>query len=542
MQSLDQIWESVLSILQEKSTRSVYDLWFKDLRLVYLDGDKAAVVINSDLKKDIIQKRYAQPLTEALCEVIGFDPPITVLSDEQEKIDPQKIFEEKKSSEPEKEVFSALEEKESLNDPSPILTNDEYTFDNFIVGSSNKLAYAACTAIAKNSSSSFNPLFIYGDSGLGKTHLLYAIINSMKANFPKKNIVYIKGDDFTNELVSSIANEDTLSFRNKYRKADVLLIDDIQFIAGKESTQEEFFHTFNALYEDHKQIILAADRPPKEMKTLEDRLRSRFEWGLIVDVQLPDYELRLAILKNKAKMIGVHIPMPVLQFLAESLHSNIRQLEGAVKKIGAQSFLSGVPVTEEIAKSCIAELSAGAEPQSKTVERIISKVASKYGMTSEDIKSRKKTKEIAYARHICIYIIRNITDMSLPTIGKIFGRDHSTVMASLSVIDNGKKKSPLLDVGDTRSDQGNQGRVSNHRKKPATEKKMPDFFTGFFENFCTIPPLFWGKKPVFSTIFQTLFPGKTFLPSEEKFFPQLSNLFSRCLSQNAPLKKGRYFL
>ena len=446
MQSLVQIWESVLSILQEKSTRSVYDLWFKDLRLVYLDGDKAAVVINSDLKKDIIQKRYAQPLTEALCEVIGFDPPITVLSDEQEKIDPQKIFEEKKSSEPEKEVFSALEEKESLNDPSPILTNDEYTFDNFIVGSSNKLAYAACTAIAKNSSSSFNPLFIYGDSGLGKTHLLYAIINSMKANFPKKNIVYIKGDDFTNELVSSIANEDTLSFRNKYRKADVLLIDDIQFIAGKESTQEEFFHTFNALYEDHKQIILAADRPPKEMKTLEDRLRSRFEWGLIVDVQLPDYELRLAILKNKAKMIGVHIPMPVLQFLAESLHSNIRQLEGAVKKIGAQSFLSGVPVTEEIAKSCIAELSAGAEPQSKTVERIISKVASKYGMTSEDIKSRKKTKEIAYARHICIYIIRNITDMSLPTIGKIFGRDHSTVMASLSVIDNGKKKSPLLDV------------------------------------------------------------------------------------------------
>ena len=165
-----------------------------------------------------------------------------------------------------------------------------------------------------------------------------------------------------------------------------------------------------------------------------------------MDVQLPDYELRLAILKNKAKMIGVHIPMPVLQFLAESLHSNIRQLEGAVKKIGAQSFLSGVPVTEEIAKSCIAELSAGAEPQSKTVERIISKVASKYGMTSEDIKSRKKTKEIAYARHICIYIIRNITDMSLPTIGKIFGRDHSTVMASLSVIDNGKKKSPLLDV------------------------------------------------------------------------------------------------
>ena len=226
----------------------------------------------------------------------------------------------------------------------------------------------------------------------------------------------------------------------------MLLIDDIQFIAGRESTQEEFFHTFNALYEDHKQIILAADRPPKDMKTLEDRLRGRFEWGLIVDVQPPDYELRLAILKDKAKNVGVTIPPAVLQYIAESLRSNIRQLEGAVKKIAAQAFLSGSQVTEEMAKSCIAELTPSNEPVAQTVDRIIARVSANYGLTPADIKSRKKTKEIANARHICIYIIRNITDLSLPAIGRIFDRDHSTVMSSLAVIEEERKKSPILDV------------------------------------------------------------------------------------------------
>ncbi len=473
MQSLNEIWASVLETLREKSTKSVYDLWFADTKLIFLDGDRAVVTIDSDLKKDIVEKRYTAPMTEALCEIIGFDPLIKVVSTEKGEPDLPKILKEETKTD--ERFFSGKQEfgdplhpsgspeglhgsrqtgslensKESgsYNMPFiPQMSNTEYTFDNFIVGSSNKMAHAACTAIAKKPSSSFNPLFIYGASGLGKTHLLYAIINELHANFPQMNIVYVKGDDFTNELVASIAGENTLAFRNKYRKADVLLIDDIQFIAGKESTQEEFFHTFNALYEDHKQIILAADRPPKDMKTLEDRLRGRFEWGLIVDVQLPDYELRLAILKNKAKNIGVNIPLPVLQFLAESLRSNIRQLEGAVKKIAAQAFLSGAPVTEEMAKGCIAELTAGNEPVSQVVDRIIAKVSGNYGLTPADIKSRKKTKEIATARHICIYIIRSITDMSLPAIGKIFDRDHSTVMASLAVIENEKKKSPILEV------------------------------------------------------------------------------------------------
>ena len=444
-QSLDQIWNSVLEILKEKSVRSVYDLWFADTRLVFLDGERAAVTINSDLKKDIVEKRYTEPMTAALCEVIGFDPQITVFSTEHGAPDLEKFSakdEQAEKGEEEKE----LSPEERLVRSDAIPSGSEYTFENFIVGASNKMAHAACTAIAKKPASSFNPLFIYGDSGLGKTHLLYAIINELRHNFPNMNIVYVKGDDFTNELLEYIANKNTTAFRNKYRKADVLLIDDIQFIAGKESTQLEFFHTFNALYEDHKQIILVADRPPKDMKTLENRLRTRFEWGLIVDVQQPDYELRLAILKRKAKDIGVNIPTPVMHYLADSLRSNIRQLEGAVKKIAAHAFLTGTPVTEEMAKTCIAELSPGSEPDNQKVERIIAKVASTYGLTPADIKSRRRTKEIANARHICVYIIRNVTAMSLPAIGEVFGRDHSTAMASIAVIENEMKKSPILEV------------------------------------------------------------------------------------------------
>ena len=435
MQSLDQIWESVLSILQEKSTRSVYDLWFKDLRLVYLDGDKAAVVINSDLKKDIIQKRYAQPLTEALCEVIGFDPPITVLSDEQGKIDPQKIFEEKKSSEPEKEVLSALEEKGSLNDPSPILTNDEYTFDNFIVGSSNKLAYAACTAIAKNSSSSFNPLFIYGDSGLGKTHLLYAIINSMKANFPKKNIVYIKGDDFTNELVSSIANEDTLSFRNKYRKADVLLIDDIQFIAGKDSTMEEFFHTFNTLYENKKQIVISSDKPPKDMETLEDRIRSRFEWGLIADIGTPDYETRMAILRRKVEADDMKLSDEILNYIATNIKSNIRELEGALNKLLAYSNLEKTDITMEIAMKELQNIITPDKPREITPQLVIEVVTEHFNISLDQMISKNRSNEIARPRQIAMYLCKNMTDIPLDSIGQLLGgRDHSTIIHGIKKI------------------------------------------------------------------------------------------------------------
>ena len=374
MESLNEIWQSVLELLQDKYPRTVYDLWFESTRLILLDSENAVITIPSDLKKEIIENRYASAITDALCQIIGFDPPVIVISTERGEPSAEEIMlsvKKKKNvrlslpdEDPEEEEEPEVKEriaryKEPSDDGNTLLNMTmpemgDYTFANFVVGSSNKMAWAACTAVARKPvASSYNPLFIYGDSGLGKTHLLYAIMNELKANYPRTKILYIKGEEFTNELIMAISNENTRAFRDKYRSVDVLLIDDIQFIAGKESTQEEF-HTFNALFEEHKLIILAADRPPREMKTLENRLRTRFEWGLIVDVQHPDYELRLAILKNKANALGMTVPFPILQYLAENLHSSVRQLEGAIKKISAQSFLSGMPVTVEMAKACIA--------------------------------------------------------------------------------------------------------------------------------------------------------------------------------------------
>lgn len=325
--------------------------------------------------------------------------------------------------------------------------NFEYTFENFIVGSSNKFAHAACLAVADHPAQSgntsspdnplftYNPLFIYGPSGLGKTHLLYAITNKLRQKNNKIKVIYIKGEDFTNQMIDSLARQAMKEFRDKYRSCDVLLIDDIQFIAGKTSTQEEFFHTFNALYEDSKQIILTSDRPPREIKTLEDRLKTRFEWGLIADIQPPDLELRTAIIKKKADQVNVSIPDDVLAFLAENLRSNIRQIEGAIKKLGAMSFLSGNRITMEVARSCISELLGGEEPVTVTVDKIFSAVYRKYNIKREDIVSTRRTKDIAAARHVSVYLVRQITDMSLPNIGKIFGRDHSTILSSIDTVE-----------------------------------------------------------------------------------------------------------
>ena len=322
--------------------------------------------------------------------------------------------------------------------------NFEYTFDNFIVGSSNKFAHAACTAVAANPAMNYNPLFIYGPSGLGKTHLLYAITHEIKRKKPAAKIIYIKGEDFTTQFIEALAAQMTNEFRNKYRSCDVLLIDDIQFIAGKTSTQEEFFHTFNALYEEHKQIILTSDRPPRDMKTLEDRLKTRFEWGLLADIQPPDLELRVAIIKKKAEQVGIIIPEEVLTYLAENLRSNIRQIEGAMKKLGALAFLSGQKITMEVARGCIADLLGGEEPVSVTVDKIFATVYKKYGISKEDLTGKSRSREIAQARHVTIYLIRKITEMSLPNIGKIFNRDHTTALASWETIEKKLKTDAML--------------------------------------------------------------------------------------------------
>ena len=292
----------------------------------------------------------------------------------------------------------------------------------------------------------YNPLFIYGPSGLGKTHLICAIVNEIKKKKPDTKVMYVSGEEFTNQLIESISKHDTIAFHNKFRSCDILLIDDIHFIAGKDSTQETFFHTFNALYQDQKQIILTSDRPPKDISTLEERLRTRFEWGLIADIQPPDLELRLAILKRKVEEAGIAVPEDVLLFLAENLRSNIRQIVGAIKKLSAKSLIMGQVINMELARSCINELLGGAEPVSTTIDKIFSAVFKKYDVSKEDIKGKKRIKAITWARQVTIYLIREITELSFPDIGEIVDRDHATVIYSHNLVTKKIASDPLTNV------------------------------------------------------------------------------------------------
>ncbi len=451
MQSFTDVWQLILAEMKKEFSETAMSLWFNDLELILLDDSTAVLKSQSNFKRDMIEKRHKQSLESYFKQILGFEVQVSVVSTEDGPPDLSAFTGEAPATAP----ADARESNEPQAKPEHRLgTNqygEEYTFDNFIVGNSNKFAHAACTAVAHSPAREYNPLFVYGPSGLGKTHLLYSITNEICKRNPDTHIVYVKGEEFTTQLIDGIAKGAMAQFREKYRKADVLLIDDIQFIAGRESTQEEFFHTFNALYEDHKQIIMTSDRPPRDIKLLEDRLKTRFEWGLIADIQPPDFELRIAIMKNKAKMIGVTIPNDVLNFLAENLRSNVRQIEGAIKKISAQSFLTGAPITIELATACVSDLLTGSEPVAVTVDKILDKVSKKYGVTVDEIKGRKRTKEIAMARHVAIYIARKITDMSLPVIGKFFdNRDHTTVLSSIDTIEREIKDNPVfeMDLGD----------------------------------------------------------------------------------------------
>ena len=313
--------------------------------------------------------------------------------------------------------------------------NADYTFENFVVGNSNKFAFACAENVANNVGMWNNPLFIWGPTGLGKTHLMYAIANRALKRDPKMKVIYVKGEEFMNQLIEAIQHNRNYQFRQKYRSADMLLIDDIQFIAGKESTQMEFFHTFEALYEDHKQIILTSDRPPKDLPLLEDRIRSRFEAGLLVDIQPPEYELRLAILQAKIKQNQIELPTEVIRFLAQNLQENIRQLEGVIKKLATVSLLTGQSVNMDMVLSTVPEYLRDAEPVSDTVRRIIETTAQQYGVTAEDIYGQSRKKEIKNARNAAMYVVRTVTELSLPQIGAYFKRDHSTVHSNISAIE-----------------------------------------------------------------------------------------------------------
>ena len=458
IEEIMEIWEMVKESLKTKLSRTAVDLWFGELQFKSFENNTITFTTTSEFKLQIIKDKYIPMIEEEFEDLMGFHISIEVVfdgvPDDIETLKKQ-LFGDMPEVEYDKESpVRALEQlgnqinhivtsvtgqpakPVNLGSTMPVV-NFEYTFDNFIVGNSNKFAHAACTAVAEHPAANYNPLFIHGPSGLGKTHLLYAVTNEIKRKNPGANIIYIKGEDFTNQMIESLAKSAMAQFRDKYRTCDVLLIDDIQFLAGKVSTQEEFFHTFNALYEDGKQIILASDRPPKDIKPLEDRLRTRFEWGLIADIQPPDIELRIAIFKNKIKQAGITVPDDVITYLAENLRSHIRQIEGAVKKLVAIKFLSGKDIDMEIAHNCMSELLGNAEPVSVTVDKIFSAVDKKYNVKKSDLTGKSRVKEIANARHIAIYLIRTLTEMSLPNIGKIFNRDHATIMSS---IDNVEKR------------------------------------------------------------------------------------------------------
>ncbi|MBQ7897096.1 MAG: chromosomal replication initiator protein DnaA [Clostridia bacterium] len=448
MDSLNEIWACVLSRVAESGNFSepTYNLWFRDIELTRLTNNFAVVNVKTQLRKDIISSRYLSILEKHLEEVIGFrvDINLEVIDDKPPYdkvniIEPASYVSEEDNS---KNVEGEVGEGGEIH----MKYNPQYTFDNFIVGNTNKFAHAACRAIAADKDHFYNPLFIYGDSGLGKTHLLYAITNEVIKNRKDSNVVYVRGEDFANELIKSLTKKLPMQyFRDRFRTADVLLVDDIQFIAGKPSTQEEFFHTFNALYEDKKQIILASDRPPKEMSTLEDRLRTRFEQGLIVDVQPPDYELRLAILKNKAQSLDLNISDNVLIYLADNIKSNIRQLEGAIKRLRATSLLTGKELTLDTVKESLQDLFSNAVPVGITIDTVFENVSKKYSVPVEEIKGRKRTKELSNARHITIYILRTITNMSLTDIGKYFNMHHTSVLSACSRITEDIKIDPVLE-------------------------------------------------------------------------------------------------
>ena len=429
---LAELLESVKGALD--IPQSSFKLWFDELELVELDDTVAVFTTSSNLKKNILSNKYLGVIRSCLIEIIAFEVEVKILSrDEYTSSNTEAAAPEqpkKKTAEEEEKVIAEI-----INSPTlagSIIEN--YTFENFVEGSTNKFAKAACYAVAREPNT-YNPLFIYGNSGLGKTHLLYAVINYMKRNHPGLNIVYKKCETFLDELIASIKRGDTERFKESYRSADVLLIDDIQFLAGKEQTQEEFFNTFNALYESDKQIILTSDRPPKEIEPLSDRLRTRFEGGLLADVQPPSFELRIAIIRKKADNMGLEISGEFVEYLAERLHNNIRQIEGVLKRLYAITSFSGISITKETIDEVISVIDPGNIPTEALIEKILTAVSRAFGVPPEDIKSKKKTANITNARHVAIYVIKKLTDLTLKEIGAVFNKDHSTVSYSLDLVE-----------------------------------------------------------------------------------------------------------
>lgn len=404
------IWQKTLSVLKNELTVVSYNTWMKTIEPVSIDEFSITLGVEANFNKEILENRYSSLIQNAIKHVTQKEYDIIFLA---------------LSEIPSKNDYSSQPKKETAH---PSQLNAKYTFDTFVVGNSNRFAHAASLAVAEAPSKAYNPLFIYGGVGLGKTHLMQAIGHFILSENINTKVLYVSSEKFTNEMINALKDNKMEDFRNRYRTNDVLLIDDIQFIAGKERTEEEFFHTFNTLHESNKQIIISSDKPPKEIPTLEDRLRSRFEWGLITDIQPPDFETRIAILKKKAQLERLDISNEVLVFVADKIESNIRELEGALNRIVAFASLTNSVIDVFVAEEALKELFKN-KTKIITPEKIIEIVSKYYNVKSDEFQSQKRTRNIAYPRQIAMFLCRELTDMSLPKIGDEFGgRDHTTVL------------------------------------------------------------------------------------------------------------------
>ena len=406
------VWAKVLNYLEERLSSITVSAWFDDAEVVELTEEKLIIYSPDEFRRGMIQNRCAIHIEDALHEIFNSDAKLVVYNEQQ------------------------LDEFRKKDKPATSMDfNPQFSFDNFIVGGSNRIAHGAALAVAKHPGDVYNPLFIYGPPGVGKTHLLYAIANEIRKQKPDANIVYIKGDQFTNELVDAIKTGKNIEFRSKYREADLFLVDDIQFIAGKETTQEEFFHTFNKLYEERKQIVLTSDRKPDDMLTLEERLRSRFLWGLTVDINPPDYETRMAILQAKAQNLGLNLSEDVCNYIAINITNNVRQIEGTMKKIMAYRDLNNMPMDLPNISRAINDMFKAEGNALPTPSLIISQVCKFYNVDEMVLRGSLRNRGTSEARQVAMYLVRKLTNLSLPDIGQEFSRDHTTVLHAINKIE-----------------------------------------------------------------------------------------------------------